>query len=365
MDTQLPVTRDPLPARPRVGLIGFGYWGPNLARNFQAIPDCEFVAIADADPQRLAKAGELYRHVQLYPSAEALLAADLDAVVIATPARTHYALALAALEAGKHVLVEKPLAMSSAEAQALIAAAEARQRVLMVGHVFEYNPAVRYIKDLLTAGVLGELYYLYSRRVNLGRVQNDINALWSIAPHDISICLYLLEQMPVAVSAQGARYLNGQLEDVVFLTLRFPNGVLAHIHVSWLDPSKVRHMTLVGSRKMVSYDDLADEGKVKIYDKGVIRTTDPQYGEYQYRLHSGDITIPKLPLIEPLRAECEDFIAAVREGRPPLADGYDGLRVVAVLEAAQHALEQGETVPISAPKPPAPAAVHRSGGVMV
>ncbi|MCS7038718.1 MAG: Gfo/Idh/MocA family oxidoreductase, partial [Caldilineales bacterium] len=160
MNAQSSVTRDPLPTRPRVGLVGFGYWGPNLARNFQAIPDCEFVAIADADPMRLAKAGELYRHVQLYPTAEALMAADLDAVVIATPARTHYALALAALEAGKHVLVEKPLAMSSAEAQALIAAAAARQRVLMVGHVFEYNPAVRYIKDLLTAGVLGELYYL-------------------------------------------------------------------------------------------------------------------------------------------------------------------------------------------------------------
>jgi predicted dehydrogenase len=334
--------------RPRVGLIGFGYWGPNLARNFQAIPDCEFVAIADANPERLARAREQYRHVQLYTTAEALIAADLEAVVIATPARTHYDLALA---------------VSSAEAHALVATAAARQRVLMVGHVFEYNPAVRYIKELLTAGVLGDLYYLYARRVNLGRVQNDINALWSIAPHDISICLYLLEQMPVAVSAQGARYLNGKLEDVVFVTLRFPNGVLAHIHVSWLDPSKVRHMTLVGSRKMVSYDDLADEGRVKIYDKGVIRTTDPQYGEYQYRLHSGDITIPKLPLIEPLRAECEDFIAAIREGRPPLADGHDGLRVVTVLEAAQRALEQGETLGVSWPEPLATA--YRSGGSTV
>lgn len=322
----------------RVGLVGFGYWGPNLARNFHAIPACELTAISDTSPERLDKAGVQYRGARLYDNVEALLASDVDAIALATPARSHYALALAALEAGKHILVEKPLAMTTQEAQVLVDLAAARGLVLVVGHVFLYNPAVHYIKALLDAGTLGDVYYLYSTRVNLGRVQSDINALWSIAPHDISIYLHLLGQMPLTVSARGARCLHGAVEDVVFLILSFPNGVLAHTQVSWLDPSKVRHLTLVGSQKMVVYDDLADEGKVKIYDKGVSRFTDPQYGEYQYRLHAGDIVIPKLPLAEPLRAECEDFVQAIQTGRRPVADALNGLQVVRVLEAAQQSL---------------------------
>ncbi len=329
----------------RIGLIGFGYWGPNLARNFHALPDCDLTAICDNNPERLDKARGIYRATRFYTDVADLLASDIDAVAIATPARTHHPLALAALAAGKHVLVEKPLAMSAAEAEELVAMADAQRRVLMVGHIFRYHPAVHHIKNLLTDGALGDLYYLYSTRVNLGRIQTDINALWSIAPHDISIFLHLLDDMPTSVSAHGARYLHGQVEDVIFLILTFPNDILAHVHVSWLDPSKVRHLTVVGNKKMVIYDDLADEGKVKIYDKGAVRTTDPQYGEYQYRLHSGDIAIPQLPLLEPLRLECEDFIQAIQTGRPPLADGRDGLRVVRVLEAAQQSLHQhGATI---------------------
>ena len=324
----------------RIGLIGFGYWGPNLARNFHALPSADLSAICDANPDRLQKARSLYRATTFYDDLEKLLASDVEAVAIATPARTHYALARAALEAGKHVFVEKPLAMTVPEATELVGIADRSGLVLMVGHVFEYVPAVRHIKTLLDQGAIGETYYLYSTRVNLGRIQTDINALWSIAPHDISIALYLFGQMPESVSARGARYLNGTVEDVIFLTLNFPDGVLAHVHASWLDPSKMRRMTIVGSEKMIIYDDLSAEGKVKVYDKGAVRATDPQYGEYQYRLHSGDIAIPKLPLLEPLRVECEDFIAAIQTGSAPLADGRDGLRVVQVLAAAQQSLEQ-------------------------
>ncbi|NUQ38056.1 MAG: Gfo/Idh/MocA family oxidoreductase [Caldilineales bacterium] len=330
----------------RIGLIGFGYWGPNLARNFHALPGCTLAAICDANPERLAKARDLYQSAALVQDVDALLANDsdagvIDAIAIATPARSHYPLTKAALHAGKHVLVEKPLAMTVTEARELVDLAAAVGRTLMVGHVFEYNPAVRHIKTLLDEGAIGRPYYLYSTRVNLGRVQSDINALWSIAPHDISIALFLFGQMPVSVSARGARYLNGEVEDVIFLTLDFPDGLLAHVHASWLDPSKMRRMTLVGSEKMIIYDDLAVEGKVKVYDKGVIRLTDPQYGEYQYRLHAGDIAIPKLPLLEPLRLECEDFVAAIQRGAAPLADGHSGLRVVQVLEAAQQSLRSG------------------------
>jgi len=331
----------------RIGLIGFGYWGPNLARNFHAIPGCDLAAICDANPERLAKARALYQGAQFVQDVETLLTSDIDAVAIATPARSHYPLTKAALHAGKHVFVEKPLAMTVVEARELVDLAAAAGRTLLVGHVFEYNPAVRHIKTLLDEGAIGRPYYLYSTRVNLGRVQSDINVLWSIAPHDISITLYLFGQMPVSVSARGARYVNGEVEDVIFLTLDFPDGLLAHVHASWLDPSKVRRMTLVGSEKMIIYDDIAAEGKVKVYDKGVIRLTDPQYGEYQYRLHSGDIAIPKLPLLEPLRVECEDFVAAIQSGAPPQADGYSGLRVVQVLEAAQRSLHAGgQTIPI-------------------
>jgi len=324
-----------------IAQVGYGYWGPNLARNFAQLPDAELTYIVDASAEARATAQRLYGCQGVATLAEALADPRVDAVVLATPARTHHALATAAMNAGKHVFIEKPLAMSVAEGQAMVDLAAQQQCVLMVGHVFEYNPAVHYIKRAIDAGELGEVYYLYSRRVNLGRVQSDINALWSIAPHDISIALHLLGQSPEAVSCHGAACLNGQVEDVIFLTLHFPGNVLCHIHVSWLDPSKTREMTVVGSRKMIVYDDVAAEGKVRIYDKGAYRKGDPIYGEFQYKLHSGDILIPRIDMQEPLRLECAHFVECIRQGKQPLTDGVNGLRVVRVLEAGQKSLDTG------------------------
>ena len=323
-----------------IALIGYGYWGPNLARNLQVLRGAKLVACCELDASRLALAHNLYPHaVTTSHVAEVWHDAGIEAVVIATPPQTHFSLAKAALGAGKHVLVEKPLAMNSRDAEELIALAEARGRVLMVGHTFEYNPAVLKIKELVTQGQLGQVYYAYSTRVNLGRMQRDLNALWSIVPHDISILLFLFDQMPLEVSARGNGYLNTGVEDVVFVSLQFPNGITAYIHASWLDPSKVRRMTIVGSQKMVVYDDVDSEGKVKIYDKGVLKVTHGDiFGEFQYKLHSGDIHIPRIDLSEPLRNECAHFVECVEKGTKPQTDGQNGLRVIKVLEAAQRSL---------------------------
>lgn len=328
-------------SRLRIGLIGYGYWGPNLARNFHQLPDAELVACADADPARLAEIARLYPSIkQTAADARELIEnPTLDGVVIATPARSHFPLVSQALSAGKHVLVEKPLALSTADARALVELAHAHNRILMVGHTFEYNPAVWKIKELLDAGALGELFYIYSNRVNLGRVQTDINALWSIAPHDVSIMLSLLNTMPVSVSAHGATYLHPGVEDVVFALLQFPNNIVGHIHASWLDPSKTRLMTLVGSEKMIVYDDVDPEAKLKIYDKGVYKRGDA-FGEFQLRVRSGDLYIPKIDLTEPLKYECAHFIECIRDNKTPRTDGENGLRVVRVLEAAQQSLQQ-------------------------
>ena len=328
----------------RVGLVGYGYWGPNLARNFHQLPDVCLAAVADLDTKRLEEAARLY-HARAYRNCNELLAdPTLDAVVISTPARTHFEFARAALEGGKHVFVEKPLAMSSDEARQLIALAEQQQHVLMVGHTFEHNPAVWKIRELIDARAIGDVYYIYANRVNLGRVQSDINVLWSIAPHDVSILLYVLGALPLEVSARGATYLNEHIEDVVFVTLTFPNNVLAHLHASWLDPSKVRRMTIVGSEKMIVYDDVDAEARLRIYDKGVYRRGS-DYGEFQLKIHSGDINIPRIDMSEPLHNECTHFIECVREGKHPRTDGENGLRVVRVLEAAQESLaKNGVTV---------------------
>lgn len=325
--------------RCRVALIGYGYWGRNLARNLSRLPTARLIAICDLDSAQLEEAEGLYGGARAVADYQALLDdPSVEAAVIATPARTHYTVASEALAAGKHVLVEKPLTVNVAEAEALVALAARTGRVLMVGHTFEFNPAVQKMKELLKRGEVGDVYYIYSTRVNLGRVQRDLNALWSIAPHDISIITHLLESMPIEVRARGASYLNKNVEDVVFLDLLFPHGVMAQVHVSWLDPSKVRRVTLVGSQKMIVYDDVADEGKIKVYDKGVYRKEDPSYGEFQYKIHSGDIYIPKIDMIEPLQNECAHFIECVQMGKNPLSDGMSGLRVVRVLEAAQKSL---------------------------
>ncbi len=323
-----------------IALVGYGYWGPNLARNFHQLAGVKLAYVVDPNPAARAQAEQRYGCATAARLEEILADPALAGVVVATPARTHFTLARDALAAGKHVLVEKPLTMDLDEGAELIALARQQQLTLMVGHVFEYNPAVRYIKTLIERGELGEIFYLYSRRVNLGRVQSDVNALWSIAPHDISIALYLLGQLPEAVRCQGASCLNGRVEDVVFLTLFFPNNLLCHVHASWLDPSKTREMTVVGSRKMVVYDDVSTEGKVRIYDKGAFRKGDVTYGDFQYKLHSGDILIPRLDLHEPLQMECAHWIDCIRTGSPPLTDGENGLRVLKVLDAGERSLRQ-------------------------
>jgi predicted dehydrogenase len=325
----------------RVALLGYGYWGPNLARNLHVRLGTGWVACVDPDPERRAEAGRRYPWVRVLADADQVLADPaIEALVIATPARTHAALAADALAAGKHVLVEKPLALSTVESVALAEAAERARRVLMVGHTFEYNPAVTRMRELLEAGDLGDLWYLHSQRVNLGRIQHDINALWSIGPHDVSIANYLVGGAPRWVSARGARYLHADVEDVVFATLGYDGGVLAHVHVSWLDPSKLRRTTVVGSRRMVVFDDLDSEAKLRVYDKGA----DPVsggFGEFQFRLRRGDLHVPRTDLTEPLALELDHFLECCRTGARPRTDGRNGVRVVATLEAAQQSLDKG------------------------
>ena len=331
-----------------VVVIGCGYWGPNLIKNFYQLPGCTLVAVCDLDQGRLANMQRMYHDIR--PSTdyvEILNEPEIDAVVIATPPQTHYQLAKEALARGKHVLVEKPLTLSSAEAETLIAVATKKHLVLMVGHTFEYNPAVRKVKEVIDSGEIGDLCYITSTRANLGRVQKDLGVLWSIAPHDVSIVNYITGKMPLKVSAWGGSFLHSPIEDVTFLNLLFPDDILAHVHVTWLAPSKIRAMTFVGSSKMISYDDADSEAKVKIYDKGAFKIGDEVYGEFHYRLHSGDIYIPRIDTSEPLRIECAHFLDCIQQGKKPQTDGENGLRVVRVLEAAQRALQQrGEVVRI-------------------
>jgi predicted dehydrogenase len=287
--------------------------------------------------------------VRTVGAGEELLAdGSVDAVVIATPARTHAPLARLALATGRHVLVEKPLALTTADAIALAEQADAAGLVLMAGHTFEYNPAVLKIRALLQAGELGELYYLHSQRVNLGRIQRDVNALWSIAPHDVSIANFLVGSAPLWAAARGARYLHTDVEDVVFATFGYDGGVLAHVHASWLDPSKLRRTTVVGSRAMVVYDDLDSEAKLRVYDKGADPVPQGGFGEFQFRLRSGDMHVPRVDLTEPLANELDHFLECVAAGARPRTDAWNGVRVVAALEAAQASLDKGG-IPVDVP----------------
>lgn len=341
-----------------VGVVGYGYWGPNLARNFQNCEHSEFKVCCDADPARLLTCERLYPSVKTTTSfGQVLEDPAVEAVVIATPARTHHGLARQALLAGKHVLVEKPLAMTAAECEELTSLAEQTERVLMVGHTFLYHPAVIKARELVRNNTLGDLYYLYSQRLNLGRVQTDINALWSLAPHDIAIAIYLLGRCPTVVSATGTCLLNPGNEDVVFVSMAFPGGILANIHVSWLDPRKLRMTTLVGSKGMAVFDDINDEDKLRVYDKRAI-PVDSNHGDNEqannslmkgttYKLHSGDIYVPRIPVSEPLANECRHFIECIQEGKRPLTDGRNGVEIARVLEAAQRSLKmQGLPVPV-------------------
>ena len=323
-----------------VACVGSGAWGRNLVRTFAALPDTRLLYCCDLDARVLEQVSNTYPDCKATPSfSEALQDKRVDAVAVATPARLHYEHARAALLAGKHVYVEKPMALASKDAEDLIALAEKGQLRLMVGHLLLYHPAVTRLKELIRAGDLGDIYYIYSQRTNLGKIRSDESALWSFAPHDLSVAMYLLDQEPTSVSADGRAYLQQGIEDVVFLTLHFPDGKMSHIQVSWLDPHKVRRLTVVGSEKMVVFDDVETMEKLKIYDKGAKAPSYDSYGD-SITLRFGDIYSPRIEVKEPLKIECEHFISCVKTGATPLTDGRDGLRVVKALERADEALRR-------------------------
>ncbi|MFN8131821.1 MAG: Gfo/Idh/MocA family oxidoreductase [Solirubrobacteraceae bacterium] len=321
----------------RIGVVGLGYWGPNLARNFAALPGSELAWCCDGDPAARDRFAAAFRGTQFTADLDDLLADErLDAVALATPVPTHAALAERVLAAGKHCFVEKPLAQTVADAERTVAAAAAAGRILMVGHLLEYHPGLRKLKELADAGELGDIHYIYGNRLNLGKLRAEENALWSLGAHDVSVLLALAGEEPFEVQARGESYMRPGVEDVVFCFLRFPSGLAAHLHLSWLDPHKERRFTVVGSRRMATFDDMALEGKLTVYDKGFDEDAS-SYGEYITR--SGDIWSPQIPNAEPLRLECEHFVACVRGGLAPRSDGQSGLRVVRVLEALQASLD--------------------------
>lgn len=323
-----------------VGVIGCGYWGPKLIRNFHEISGAQLLWACDYDQSKLDHIKALYPYVRTTRDYQEMLASDVEAVAIATPVSTHYRLAMDSLEAGKHVLVEKPLAASVKEAERIVRLGEQMRRVVMVGHTFQYNPAVEAVRRVVASGELGEIYYINSIRVNLGLFQTDVNVLWDLAPHDLSILYDVLGMDPIAVSARGGVFVQKDkgIHEIAHMTLQFPKGILAELRVSWLDPFKIRRMTIVGSKKMLVYDDLAED-KVCIFDKGVDIPPYPDAME-QVRLtyRNGGVTVVPIQWVEPLRQQCEDFIRCIYTGQRPRSDGHIGLKVVRILEAAQISL---------------------------
>lgn len=326
-----------------VAVIGFGYWGPNLVRNFSQVDGAQVVAICDLDERRRGTASKLYPAVSVYGDVAAMLDDDaVDAVLIATPVTTHFALAKQALTAGKHTLVEKPFTATSAEGDELVALAEGRGLTLMVDHTFVYTSAVRKIHELLERGDLGRLYYYDSVRVNLGLFQSDVSVMWDLAVHDLSIMDYLLGQDPLTVSAVGVAHVPGHPENMAYITVMFPDNLIAHFHVNWLAPVKVRQTLVCGSEKMVVFDDIEMSEKIKVYDKGVV--LDPA-AEHVYQRHvgyrTGDMWAPRLDNVEALAIEAQHFVDCISSGATPLSDGRSGVRVVRLLEAAHESMARG------------------------
>ena len=332
----------------RTAILGFGYWGPNFVRILDELADSELVAVCDTDRSKLDKMKGLNPLLEVTDDLDALISRDdLDAVVIATGSEAHYPVAKACLLKGKHVLVEKPLALRSSDARELVDISRDRGRVLLVGHLLRYHNGVMRLKQYIDDKTLGEILYVYTTRVNLGRVRKEENAMWSFATHDIYVVMYLLDSSPVSVTAAGHGYVRKGIHDVVFLTLHFPGDVMAHIHVSWLDPHKIRKTTVVGDKKMAVLDDTETTEKLRIYDKGIDYT--PSYGDYgeSLSIRIGDISIPKLDMVEPLKTECQHFLDCITKGDRPLTGGEQGLKVVQVLEAADRSLgEQSRAIPI-------------------
>jgi predicted dehydrogenase len=329
----------------RVGQVGLGGWGRNLLRNFSSLPECDLRWACDSDPETLGLHAPAHPGTRFTARYQDLLDdPEVEAVVIATPVPSHFELARQAIEAGKHVMVEKPMTWRAAEARELRDLVDASEVTLMVGHLLRFHPGVEKLRELIDSGELGEVRYVYGNRLNLGVIRKDENALWSLGVHDVSVILHLLDGDPVEVWARGEGYVRESVEDVVFAYVKFSSGQIGHLHLSWLDPHKMRKMTVVGSARMAVFDDMEPERKVTVYDKGPVIG-----GDGTISTHTGDIRIPRIPLAEPLRIECLHFLHAVRSGQRPRADVGEGLRVVEVLEAMQRSLEHGgETIRLAA-----------------
>jgi predicted dehydrogenase len=331
----------------RFALIGLGYWGPNYARVLTELEEAELAWACDIDEDALELVRSRYSGVRTTTDvAEILSDPSVDAVIVSTPTTTHATVSLAALSAGKHVLCEKPLAENTSECDEVIAAAEESGCILMVGHTFIFNPAVRRMRELIANDSIGRILYCHAARTALGPIRKDVNALWDLASHDVSILLYLLEREPLEVAAHGESYIRGDTEDVVFLSLRFEDSILANIHVSWLDPYKVRKVTLIGDRRMVVFDDVSPDEKLRLFDKSAsydapaAEARGADFGEYKAIVRDGDILIPKVPATEPLKEQVRHFLDCCRDGVQPLTDAVFARRVVAVLEAGSQSLQQ-------------------------
>lgn len=332
-----------------IGVIGCGYWGPNLVRNLSQNRNVKIHTLCDISEDKLKNMQRFFPQANFTKDAKDIFdSQEIDAVVIAVGVRLHYDMAKQVLLSGKHCLVEKPLALSYSEAVELTELAQKKKLVLMVSHTFLYNAAVRKLKEYIKSQELGKVLYTYASRLNLGIIRRDVNALWNFAPHDVSIICYLLDDAPVSVSAKGLKYIHDDLEDVVFMDLDFKNNVSSHIHISWIDPKKVRETVVVGTKKMVIYDDTSSDAKLKIFEKGFDKIDGSgsvpgyiNYGEFQLQLRDGDCLIPKLDFQEPLKVECDHFIDCIMNNKVPLTDGKNGAMVVRILELAQASLEKG------------------------
>src|SRR5277367_3114061 len=356
----------------KVGVVGCGYWGPNLVRNFRSLPDCDLKIMCDISEKRLSHLRSLYPEVEGSPDYGHMLnGVGLDAVVIATAVKSHFPLAKASLLAGKHTFIEKPMAASAAECEELVEIARKNGLVLMTGHTFLYSPAVRKIKEIVDKGDIGEIRYISARRLNLGLFQKDINVAWDLAPHDISIIQHIIGEQPATVNCRGSAHITPGVEDVTTMCLSYHGKRTAIIHSSWLDPRKVREMTIVGSKRMIVYDDVAPLEKIRVFDSRV--ECPPHYdtfAEFHYAYHYGDVYSPYIKQEEPLKTECQHFLDCIKHGATPLTDGRQGLELVRILEASSESLKQGGA-PVEFAKemsgkgwmtpPPFPEAAHRAG----
>ncbi|MDQ5979997.1 MAG: hypothetical protein QG602_2972 [Verrucomicrobiota bacterium] len=352
----------------KIGVVGCGYWGPNLIRNFRALPDCRMHTVCDISEERLRHMRSLYPEIECETSYENLLNdTTLDALVIATSVRHHYPMAKSSILAGKHTFIEKPFASSVAQCEELISLARQKGVVLMVGHTFLYSPAIRKIKQIVDNGDIGKIRYISARRLNLGLFQKDINVAWDLAPHDLSIILHIMAESPVSINCRGAAHITPGVEDVTSMNLMFSDEKSAIIQSSWLDPKKVREMTIIGSERMIVYDDVAPQEKIKIFDVRVERP--PHYdtfAEFHYAYHYGDMYSPDIKQDEPLKTECQHFLDCIRTGQTPLSDGRRGLDVVRILEASSASLKlQGAPIRLdpapAVPDQPAPSRVKDAG----